>query len=394
MRGSLLQRGPKTWLIRLEFGYVPDPTTGKPKRVQKTETFHGSRRAAERRLNALTTDVQDGSYIAPDKRTVALWLSEWVDLAIKPPRRTQRAYDTYQSVLATHLMPGLGHYRLQELRSIHIEAFLATKTTLAPATLEKIFTVLSSALKAAVNNRLVARNEAAFIANKPRGPEQSAADRNCWTAQEAASFLAVARAAGSQPAALWALALDSGMRKSELAGLFWIDLDLVGGRVQVRRQLLSGGAEPVFIPTKGKRSRTIEIAAETVDLLKAHKAHQATLKMRYRDAYRDVGLVFAKEPSEAGRRAADVLGTPLAVNNLGEREFAGLVTAAGVSKISIHGLRHTCATLLLAAGVPWHVVQRRLGHNDASTTLDVYSHVLPDQQRDAARRLAALLHGK
>jgi integrase len=116
--------------------------------------------------------------------------------------------------------------------------------------------------------------------------------------------------------------------------------------------------------------------------------------MRYRDAYQDLGLVFAKEPSEAGRRAAAVLGTPLAVNNLGEREFSALVTAAGVSKISIHGLRHTCATLLLAAGVPWHVVQKRLGHKDASTTLDVYSHVLPDQQRDAARRLAALLYRK
>jgi integrase len=394
MRGSLLQRGPKTWLIRLEFGYVPNPETGKQKRVQKTETFHGSRRAAERRLNTLTTDVQDGSYIPPDKRTVAHWLIEWVDLAIKPPRRTRRAYDTYRSVLTTHLIPGLGHFRLQELRAIHIEAFLAGKAALAPATLEKIFTVLSSALKAAVGNRLVARNEASYVANKPRGPEQSAADRNCWTGEEASAFLAVAKAAGPQPAAFYTLAVDSGMRKSELAGLFWSDLDAAGGRVQVRRQLLSGGVEPVFTATKGKRSRTIEIATETVDLLKAHKAHQAALKMRYRDAYQDLGLVFAKEPSEAGRRAAAVLGTPLAVNNLGEREFSALVTAAGVSKISIHGLRHTCATLLLAAGVPWHVVQKRLGHKDASTTLDVYSHVLPDQQRDAARRLAALLYRK
>jgi integrase len=82
------------------------------------------------------------------------------------------------------------------------------------------------------------------------------------------------------------------------------------------------------------------------------------------------------------------------VNNIGEREFADLVRRANVPRISIHRVRHTCATLLLAAGVPAHVVQKRLGDKDASTTLDVYSHVLPDQQRDAATRLASLLHRK
>jgi integrase len=87
-----------------------------------------------------------------------------------------------------------------------------------------------------------------------------------------------------------------------------------------------------------------------------------------------------------------VLGQPLDVNNIGEREFAELVTAADVPRITIHGLRHTCASLLLSAGVPSKVVQERLGHKDISTTLDVYAHVMPGQQRDAARRLEALLY--
>lgn len=266
--------------------------------------------------------------------------------------------------------------------------------TLAPATLEKIFTVLSGVLKAAAGNWLVSRNEAGSVTNKPRGPEQSAADRNCWTAEEASAFLVAAKAAGPQAAALWTLALDSGMRKSELGDRLWSDVDLGAARVQVRQQLLTGGLEPTFIPTKGKRSRPIDIAPETADLLKLHRAHQAELKMRYRQNYRDLGLVFAKEPSAAGRRIVDVYGTPLPFNNIGKREFALLVTAAGVRSISIHGLRHTSASLLLAAGVPSHVVQKRLGHKDASTTMDVYAHVLPDQQRDAARLLAAILHRK
>ena len=390
-RGSIRSRGPNRFHLVLEFGYQTDPQTNQKKRLQKWVTFHGTRRQAETRLNKLVREADDGSYIEPDRRTVGQWLDEWVELALKP--RTVRAYETYKSVIKLHLGPGLGHYRLQGLRAIHIEAFLASKDTLAPATLEKIFTVLSTALKAAVNNRLVARNEATAVSNRPRGPEQSAADRNCWSADEAATFLESAKRAGPQPAALWTLALDTGMRKSELAGLRWTDVDLVGGTVHVRQQLVKQTPEgPIFAVTKGKRVRPIDIAAETLELLKAHRAHQAEVKMRYRQQYTDLGLVFAKEPTDTGRRRAESLGTPLQVNTIGEREFQGLVTAAGVPRITVHGLRHTCASLLLAAGVPAHVVQRRLGHKDISITLDTYAHVLPDQQREAAAKLAALLH--
>jgi integrase len=116
--------------------------------------------------------------------------------------------------------------------------------------------------------------------------------------------------------------------------------------------------------------------------------------MRHRQDCRDFGLVFAKKPSDAGRRSATVFGTPLPTNNLGEREFAALVKAANVRPITIHGLRHTGATLLLAAGVPSHVVQKRLGHKDASTTLDVTATYYPTSSAPAARKLAALLYGK
>jgi integrase len=180
------------------------------------------------------------------------------------------------------------------------------------------------------------------------------------------------------------------MRKSELAGLQWSDVDLAQGRVLVQRQLLKGGAEPRFTPPKGKRARTIEIAPETVDLLKKHKTHQAALKMRHRRDYHDHGLVFAKPWAEVG--TLSVLGQPLQINNLGDREFAALVTSAGVRSISLHGLRHTCASLVLGAGVPSRVVQERLGHKKIETTLAVYAHVLPGQQRDAARILATVLH--
>src|SRR5579862_2081259 len=124
MRGSLRQRGEKTWLIVLEFGYRRDHETGKNKRIQKYVTYHGTKRQAEAHLNELTTDVQHDTFIAPDKRTVAEWLDTWVDLAIKPPQRTQRAYDTYKSVITLHLKPAFEHVRLQRLRVLDVEAFL------------------------------------------------------------------------------------------------------------------------------------------------------------------------------------------------------------------------------------------------------------------------------
>src|SRR4029079_19219012 len=117
------------------------------------------------------------------------------------------------------------------------------------------------------------------VANKPKAPEgHSEAVSNCWTAEDAAKFLRVAKAAGPQPAAFFALALDSGMRKSEIAGLQWTDVDLVQGRVLVQRQLLKGGEKPTFTVPKGKRARSIDIAPETVELLKAHRVKQAAFK--------------------------------------------------------------------------------------------------------------------
>jgi integrase len=161
--------------------------------------------------------------------------------------------------------------------------------------------------------------------------------------------------------------------------------------VTFQRQLLKPGPSPVFGPVKNKTPRTVEIAAETVALLRRHRSHQAELKLANGEHYHDHGLVFAKEWGDLTRRR-DTLGEPLQANNLGQREYAQLVKAAGVRQIKFHGLRHTCATLLLQAGVPAHVVQRRLGHKKIEITLTVYAHALPAMQQDAAARLAAVLH--
>jgi integrase len=181
------------------------------------------------------------------------------------------------------------------------------------------------------------------------------------------------------------------MRKGELCGLRWTDLDLDTAKVRVVQQLLKPGPAPVFGPTKTCAVRTIALGAETVDLLRTHKRQQAALKMANRTVYQDHGLVFAKEWPDLQSGDA-TLGHPLQSNNLGQREYPKLIKAAGVRAIKFHGLRHTCATLLLRARVPVHVVSERLGHAKVTMTMEIYAHVLPDMQEDAAVTLSAILH--
>ena len=143
------------------------------------------------------------------------------------------------------------------------------------------------------------------------------------------------------------------------------------------------------MPKRGK-FRTIDLSPELVNILRAHRAHQAEVKIANRATYRDHGLVFAKEWRE---RRNDCVGDPLQMNNLGQREFAMLLSKSGVRTIRFHGMRHTAATLMLKQGVPVKVVAERLGHEKTSTTEDLYMHALPTMGRDAARVMGSLLHG-
>jgi integrase len=151
------------------------------------------------------------------------------------------------------------------------------------------------------------------------------------------------------------------------------------------RQLIKPGPEPVIGPLKNGGSRTISVMPETMVLLRKHKAHQAELKLANRQHYHDHGLVFAKEWDHL-RRHGNTLGHPLPINSLGQHEYGKLVEQAGVRLIKFHGLRHTCATLLLQAGIPIKVVQEPLGHKRIVMTLNIYAHALPSMQQDAAAR--------
>jgi integrase len=225
-----------------------------------------------------------------------------------------------------------GRVRLQELKAQDLKRFYTDLTTLSSTTLAQYHTILPSALKSAMLEGLVTRNVATIVVGKPRiNRSHDAVTQNCWEPHEAQALIAAAKREGPQAAAFYALALDSGARKGELCGLHWGDVDLEAGAVTFVRQLIEMIAEPVrkpvFGPIKNDMPRTVDLAGETVALLRAHTSHQAELKMANRPLYQDHGLVFAKEWGELyGRK--DLLGLPLQANNLGERQFARLIAAA------------------------------------------------------------------
>lgn len=395
MKGSIFRRSKGSWTIVLDLGYVEevDPKTGerRRRRKQKWVTFHGTKKQAQARLTELLNEVNRGQFVAPSRLSFGEWLDIWLTGAIKS-RRRESTYVSYEGIIRNHLKPALGAIRLQDLRAFHLQEYYAN-SSLAGKTLEKHHMVIHAALKAAKQQRLIEHNEAELVMGKPHGREgHEDVMRNCWEAEEAQRFLKAAKAFGPQAAAFYALALDTGMRKSELCGLAWADVDLENGEVRVFRQLTKRGSNPTFGPVKNGLPRTVSIAPETVALLRRHKAHQAEVKMANRTVYNDLGLCFAKEWAHL-TRGKHHLGDPLQANNIGEREFRRIIKAAGVRRIVFHGLRHTSATLLLKTGVPPTVVAARLGHKRTSTLLDVYAHALPSMQADAAERLATALYG-
>jgi integrase len=397
MRGSIVSRGKvkrglnkgkQAWSLILPMG--SDPVTKKAK--QKWVSAYGSRKEAEARLADLTGEVYRGEFIESSKLTVGQWLDEWVDKAIKPPRRTVSTYNGWKGIIENHLKRAMGNVLLQQLTPLHLERYYADMAGKRSATTVRIHhSILSTALTAAINAGHIRNNPAKRATNKPR-PRHCGEDvaNNVWTAEEARDFIAVLKQDSSvQFTAFFALALDAGMRKGELLGLKWQDLS--GLTLRVERQLLTGGLEePTFSLPKSKRTRVVDLGEQTVAILLEHKRQQAEVKMANRTIYQDWGLMFAQN-WECLRSKRAALGAPLSVMSV-LRKLDDLAAKAKVRRITPHGLRHTCATLLLAAGVPPHVVQKRLGHASITMTLGIYAHVLPSQQADAASRLAAVLH--
>jgi integrase len=200
------------------------------------------------------------------------------------------------------------------------------------------------------------------------------------TSDEATKLLVTVK--GSRLEALYAVALALGLRRGEALAVRWDDLDLVHGTLSVKRTLVRVNGKLIFNEPKTERSaRTIPLPSSCVMLLKSHRARQVQERLAVGPRWQENGLVFAT-----------TIGTPIEPRNL-NRDFHRRCEEAGLRRFRLHDLRHTCASLLLAQGVPARVVMEILGHSGISITLNTYSHVSPAIQQEALDKMNHLLEG-
>lgn len=331
------------------------------------------------KLATAISDRNKGLPVAVDgKQTVKAYLEGWL-AAIQGNVRL-RTWAGYESYIRFHVLPVLGKTRMVKLTPQQLQAFYSKKLDdgLSPTTVRHIHATLHRACEQAVRWGVVARNVVDLIDPPRRTHKEMAA----LSADQARALLEAA--ADDRFEALYVLAITTGMREGELLALRWRHVDLDAATLQVRATLLRTkvGGLAFSEPKTASSRRQIALAVMAVAAVRRRKIRQAEERLKAGPAWQDNDLVFP-----------NTLGRPMEATNLLHRSFTPLLERAGLPHIRFHDLRHTSATILLRKKVPVKVVSEMLGHSNIGITLQVYSHVLPDMQREATAAMDAALMG-
>jgi integrase len=365
--GAVWQRSDGRWVGQLDLGWVE----GKRRRravVGRTKA------EASDKLRTLKNERDRGVNLTARRLTVSEWLDEWLT-RVKPAAGLRATtMERYRQVVERHLRPALGKVRLDRLSPMQVQAFL-DGVEAAPGTVVKIHGVLRSALSDAERLDLVGRN----VAKAARVSGQGHRQRRVLTPAEARGLLR--SMAGERLEPLFTVALVLGLRRGELVGLRWADVDLDERTLYVRQSIVRVGAElRVQAPKTYRSVRPLRLPGAAVEALQRQRAAQAAERLRAGPDWQDLGLVFTSS-----------VGTPLDPRNV-TREFARLRSRAGLGWVRLHDLRHACATFLLAEGIEPRTVMDVLGHS-TTRLLDVYGHALPERLDAAADVMDGLLGG-
>jgi len=374
MRGHITKRGKNSYTIVLNLG--TDPHTGK--RKQQWVSIKGTKKDAEKRLSELFHQLDNGTFIKPGKTTLGEFLERWLrDYAW--PNLAPRTAEGYETIVRQHLISKLGSFPLTQLRPEHLQKYYSKMLSsgrcdssggLSAQTVRHHHTALHKALQTAVEWGLLSRN----VADAVRPPRAQRPEMRTWDEDDINRFLEAAK--DTPYHALFYLALFTGMRRSELLGLKWNDVDLILGEVSVTRSLhhLRDGSIVFRSPKTAKGRRTVALPPSATLLLKEHHEKQKLERAMLGIPLTDDDLVFSH-----------LDGKPIRPNTV-TRAWTMLAARAGVKVIRLHDARHTHASIMLKQGIHPKVVQERLGHSTIAITLDTYSHVAPGLQEAAAKR--------
>lgn len=376
MKGHIRERSPGKWAIVLD---VPDPETGKRRR--KWHTFHGTKRQAQVECARLVSELNGGVYIEPDKTTVSEFLKRW--LVHVKPSVSNKTHERYTELCELNIKPLLGDVILNKLKTERIDNALSIalvsgrvdgKGGLSPTTVRHIRRVLVMALGQAVTWELLPRNPA----TTSKAPKLVKKPMKAFDANQTAMLLQAVEGKRLHMPVL--LAVMCGMRRGEIAALRWKHVDFEGSRIFVIESAEQTNKETRYKEPKSGKGRVVDLPASVTKALQTHRAKQAENLLLLGIRLNDDSFIVA-----------DHEGKPLQPRSLTDAWQDLIKSNPELPRIRFHDLRHTHATQLLAAGVHPKIASERLGHSTIGITLDLYSHVMPGMQANAAAQIDAMI---
>jgi integrase len=372
MKGHLRERSPGRWAIVLE---IRDPETGRRKR--RWHSFKGTKREAQIECARLISAISGGAYIEPTKMTVGQFLDRWLEHV--KPLVSRRTHERYGELVRKNINPLLGAVVLTKLRPIQISDAYAKalssgrrkgKGGLAPSTVRYLHVILKAAMRQAVRWQILARNPADAV----DPPKIERAAMTTYDLAQTADLIDATH--GTRMAITVILAVLCGLRRGEIAALRWRNVNLGAAQLAVTESAEQTTAGVRYKKPKSGKGRTVALSARVVNELRSHRVQQAQELLKLGVPLADDAFVVAQ---------AD--GSPLQPRTITHQWHLLLANNKTLPRIRFHDLRHAHATHMLSSGVHPKIASERLGHSKVGITMDLYAHVLPGMQEDAAARV-------
>lgn len=366
--GSITQRGDK---YRVCFDYGVDRSG---KRIRKYRTFD-TKRDATRAFNEHKVKMDKGTQVLPSEYTFEQWLDYWYKDIILPQIEETTAYG-YRGMIENYLKPQLGEIRLQKLTARDIQQYytwLMGEKELSPNTVIKHHNLLTNTLNAAERQEYITKNPMRAVSP----PKKRQREAKFYTPEQLGTLLD--KAVGTRLELPVYICAYLGLRRGELCGLRWSDIDLEHQTITIENTRTQAGKKEIEKGTKTASStRTLYLPDTLCDMLKAAKENQQACRATYKNAYDDNDYVIVMED-----------GKPFRPNYLSEL-FGKFLADNDLPKIVLHELRHTFASLSNQAGIPAYNIGKALGHSTPATTQKIYTHLLDQTHTQAVEGVAAI----
>ncbi|MBR2507253.1 MAG: site-specific integrase [Bacilli bacterium] len=358
----------------------PDPDTGKRNRIYKT--INGTKKQAEKVMRTMIEELENQTYVADNKLTVASWVIKWSDLFLKDLSPT--TLQGYQYQIESYIVnQDIGKIRLQDLTTADVQKWVndmhkespISHKPMSAKTVKNIYHNLSAALDKAVNLDLVKKNVCKAVV-LPKTQKYSA---EIYDENEVQTLLQAIR--GTDMEVPLMIDISLGLRRGELLGLKWKHIDFEKGLVSIEDNVVEVKKEIASdrVMTKSPKSlsgqRVIPISSSLISFLKSARRNYLIQKLKMGNQFYDGDYVVCQPNGKPFKPASF------------SSKFNGFLSKNGLKHIRLHDLRHTNATLMLMQGISPKVAQMRLGHSDYSTTMNIYSHVLKSVETEAAETI-------